>query len=167
MVMFQKAVLVVLVTLFAIFFAPTTSLAGDNETKPALDLSPELITLLRAEMTELSGGVQNIALFIATADWKSFEETSEKMHESYIMKKSLTQPQMIELKQKLPLEFKQFDGAFHARAKQLGQAAASRDPELVAFHYSRLVEACAVCHSAFAKNRFPGFAHASSEQHDH
>jgi hypothetical protein len=82
------------------------------------------------------------------------------MHESYIMKKSLTQPQMMELKRKLPREFKQLDGAFHARAKQLGQAAASKGPELVAFHYSRLVEACAGCHSAFAKNRFPGFEHA-------
>jgi hypothetical protein len=158
--MFRKDALILLVMLFAIFIAPTTSLAGDKETKPALDLSPELITLLRAEMAELSGGVQSIALFIATADWKSIEETSEKMHESYIMKKSLTQPQKMELKQKLPREFKQLDGAFHARAKQLGQAAASKDTELVTFHYSRLVEACAGCHSAFAKNRFPGFEHA-------
>jgi cytochrome c556 len=164
---FRKFVIALLVTFMAIFIVPAPSLAGDKETKPTIDLSPELIALLRAEMAELSGGIQSIALFIATADWKAIEETSDKMHGSYIMKQSLTQPQAMELKRKLPHEFKQLDAAFHARAKQLGHAAASEDPELVAFHYSRLVETCAGCHSAFAKKRFPGFEHAPIEQHEH
>lgn len=164
---FRKSVLAVLGTVLAIFIASATSHAGEKETQPSIDLTPALFALLRAEMAELSDGIQSIALFIATADWKAIEETSEKMHGSYIMKKSLTQQQARELKRKLPHEFKQLDAAFHARAKQLGQAAASADPELVAFQYSRLVEACAGCHSAFAKNRFPGFGHVLKEQHEH
>lgn len=165
--MSRKFIFSMLVTLLAVFVAPAKNFAGDEETQPTFDLSPNLISLLRAEMAELSSGIQVIALSIATADWRSIEETSKKMHGSYIMKKSLTQPQAKELKSKLPHEFKQLDAAFHARAKKLGDAAAAKDPELVAFHYSRLVEACAGCHSAFAKTRFPGFEKDPKEQHEH
>ena len=165
--MFQKFALVTLTMCLAIFIAPITSLAGDDESKQTIDLSPELVSLLRAEMTELSDGIQRTALFIATADWKAIEDTSKTMHESYIMKKSLTQQQSMELKKKLPDEFKKLDAAFHERAKQLGQAAASKDTELVSFRYARLVESCADCHNAFAKNRFPGFLHLPSEHHEH
>ena len=165
--MIQKSVSAALAMLVAMFIAPAISLAGDDESKQGIELSPELTSLLQAEMVELSGGIQSIARYIATADWKAIEETSEKMHGSYIMKKSLTQSQAMELKQKLPHEFKKLDAAFHARAKQLGQAAASKDVELISFRYSRLVESCAGCHSAFATNRFPGFLHQPSEQHEH
>jgi cytochrome c556 len=165
--MIQKSVSAVLAMLVAMFIVPAISLAGDDESKQAIELSPELTSLLQAEMVELSGGIQSIALYIATADWKAIEETSDKMHASYIMKKSLTPSQKIELKQKLPHEFKKLDAAFHQRAKQLGQAAASMDAELVSFRYSRLVESCAGCHSAFAKNRFPGFLQQPKEHHEH
>ncbi len=165
--MFRRSVVAVTVLVLAIAIAPMTSLAGDEEAKPIFELSPQLNALLRAEMAELSVGIQSIALSLAKADWKSIEDTSEKMRGSYIMKKSLTQSQAMELKQTLPHKFKQLDATFHARAKKLGQAAGSKDSELVAFHYSRLVEACANCHSAFATNRFPGFSPDPQELHEH
>ena len=165
--MFRRSVVAVPVLALVMAIAPMTGLAGDEEAKPIIKLSPQLNALLQAEMAELSVGIQNIALSLATADWKSIEETSRKMHGSYIMRKSLTQSQAMELKKKLPDEFKQLDAAFHARAKKLGQAAGSKDSELVAFHYSRLIEACANCHSAFATNRFPGFSHTPQELHEH
>ena len=121
-------------------------------------LSPDLLTLLRAEMHEIAGGVQGIVLSLATADWKAIQETSMKIRASYIMEKKLTPSQAKELEQVLPEEFKQLDAEFHQRAERLGLAAAARDPELVAFQYSRLVESCALCHSAYARSLFPGFA---------
>ncbi len=165
--MLRRSVVAVLLLILAIGIAPMTGLAGAEEAKPIIELSPQLNALLRAEMAELSVGIQRIALSLATADWKSIEETSGKMHGSYIMRESLTQSQTMELKQKLPDEFKQLDAAFHARAKKLGHAAGSKDSELIAFHYSKLVEACANCHSAFAINRFPGFSHDPQELHEH
>lgn len=130
-------------------------------------LSPGLLNLLRAEMREISGGVQEMALFIATADWKSIQETSVKIRASYIMEKKLTPAQTTELKRALPEQFKKLDADFHNRADKVGTAAAAHDAELVVFQYSRLLESCVACHSEFAKSRFPEFSSASHQVHPH
>lgn len=132
-----------------------------------LKLSPELLKLLRAEMGEIAGGVQGIALSLAIADWRPIQETSEKIRASYIMEKKLTAAQARELEQALPEHFKQLDSEFHHRAEMLGQAAAVHDPETVLFHYSRLIESCTCCHSAYARSRFPGFAAAKQRNPSH
>ncbi len=128
-----------------------------------VNLSPALRGLLSAEMREISAGVQGIALSIATGDWKSIQETSAKIRASYIMEKKLTPAQAEELEKALPEQFKQLDAEFHRRAGRLGAAAAAHDAELVTFHYSRLLESCAGCHSQFARSRFPGFSSAAVE----
>ena len=104
---------------------------------------------------------------LAAADWKSIEETSQNIRASYIMEKKLTDAHAKELEQALPENFKQLDREFHQRAEKLGAAAAAHDPELVAFQYSRLIESCADCHSAYAQTRFPGFSPPAREGHSH
>jgi len=59
-----------------------------------VQLSPDLLALLRAEMVEITGGMQSITFFLATADWHSIQETSEKIRDSYIMKMKLSAAQM-------------------------------------------------------------------------
>ena len=130
-------------------------------------LSPQLLNLLGEEMREIAAGVQGVALSLASGDWKSIEETSAKIQASYIMEKKLTASQAGELEQALPAHFKQLDAEFHRRAGRLGVAAAAHDAELVAFHYSRLVESCAVCHAAYAGQRFPGFSTPVLQGHHH
>ncbi len=141
--------------------------AEPQVTRQDLVLSPEVLKLLRAEMVEIAGGVPGIALSLASADWKFIQETSRKIRDSYVMEKKLTVAQAEELERMLPEHFKQLDSAFHQRADKLGQAAAIHDPELVAFQYSRMLESCAVCHSAYAKSRFPGFAASDRQGHQH
>lgn len=145
----------------------TTYAAEPPAPQPGIKLSPDLQNLLRAEMREISTGVQGIAVSLATADWQAIQETSTKIRTSYIMEKKLTPAQAKELEQALPEQFKQLDAEFHQRAERLGAAAAAHDPELVAFHYSRLVESCAHCHAAFAKSRFPGFSSHAQQGHHH
>lgn len=135
--------------------------------QPGIKLSPDLQNLLRAEMREITTGVQGIAVSLATADWHSIQETSTKIRTSYIMEKKLTPAQAKELEQALPERFKQLDAEFHQRAERLGDAAAAHDSEMVAFHYSRLVESCALCHAAFATSRFPGFSSPAQQGHHH
>lgn len=132
-----------------------------------IELSPDVLNLLRAEMREIAVAAQSIALSLATADWRSIEETSNNIRASYIMEKQLTANQTMELEKALPEQFKQLDAEFHQRAEKLGAAAAAHDPELVTFHYSRLIESCTRCHSAFASKRFPGFASPSQLDHHH
>ena len=83
------------------------------------------------------------------------------------MEKKLTPAQANELAQALPAEFKQLDADFHHRAEKLAWAAATHDPEIVAFAYSRLIESCAVCHSKYARSRFPGFVLPVHQDHRH
>jgi cytochrome c556 len=133
----------------------------------AVELSPDLLELLRAEMREISGGIQNVAVSVATGDWNSIRESSEKMRSSYIMQRKLTTAQASELEQALPGRFTELDMEFHQRAEKLAAAAAARDPELVVFHYARLLESCVRCHSAYAAKRFPGFASQTPQGHHH
>lgn len=130
-------------------------------------LSPELLELLRAEMREISVGVQGIAPAVATADWLSIQSTSEKIRASYILKQKLTPAQAAALGQALPSQFKQLDVDFHRRAGLVAAAAAAHNAELVIFHYSRMLENCTACHSAFAKSRFPQFSPSSENAHHH
>jgi hypothetical protein len=132
-----------------------------------ITLSPDLLSVLRAEMREIAEGVQRITLALATADWKTVQKTSATIHQSYVMKKELTPDQAKELAQALPERFKQLDADFHHRAAKLGAAASAHDAELTVFHYSRLVESCAVCHSAYARSRFPGFTPPVRQGHHH
>lgn len=83
------------------------------------------------------------------------------------MDRKLTPAQTKELEQALPDPFKKLDAEFHQRAQKLGEAAEAHDSELVAFHFSRLIESCTVCHSAYAKSRFPGFSSTAHQSHSH
>jgi cytochrome c556 len=130
-------------------------------------LSPELLKVLRAEMQEISTGVQRLALALATADWKGIQETSDNIRKSYVMEKKLTPEQTEELEHVLPERFKKLDAEFHQRAAKLGAAASVHDAELVTFHYSRLVESCVQCHIAYAQSRFPGFVAPVQQEHHH
>ncbi|MCB1845185.1 MAG: hypothetical protein KDI09_19620, partial [Halioglobus sp.] len=123
--MIQRTLLTLVFVVLATVTAATMSIAEDDSAVSTIDLSPELTLLLRAEMIELAGGVQSLAFSITTADWAAVKATSEKMHDSYIMNASLTQPQAEELRHKLPQQFKLLDAGFHTRAEKLGEAAAA------------------------------------------
>ncbi|MCJ7556667.1 MAG: hypothetical protein MUP90_07105 [Gammaproteobacteria bacterium] len=138
-----------------------------NVLSQEVQLSPDLLALLRAEMVEITGGMQGITYYLASADWHSIQETSEKIRDSYIMNMKLSAAQGEELEQALPERFKQLDAEFHHRAGKLGAAAAAHDAELVVFQYSRLLETCTVCHAAYAGSRFPGFGSDVLTEHAH
>lgn len=136
--------------------------AGHHE----LTLSAELLELLRAEMREVASGMQAIPVLLATAEWHQIHLTAGKIKNSYILKQSLTESQLAELKQILPEPFKEMDGEFHQRAGKLADAAKAKNTEAVAFQYSRMLENCVSCHSMYAQERFPGFSsQPSAHQH--
>jgi cytochrome c556 len=156
------------ITIVALLAVSANACAKDNHPQDqSLALSPELRELLRAEMREISGGIQSIALLLATADWEAIQDTSAKIQASFIMKQKLTPALKEELEHALPARFKQLDADFHHRAEKLGMAAAAHDPEEIAFHYSRMLESCTQCHAEFAADRFPGFAPKVSQDHHH
>ncbi len=132
-----------------------------------LELSPDVMELLRAEMREITVGVKHIPSSLAAADWQSIKTTATKIRESYIMESRLTPDQAEELQQALPERFKRTDAEFHQRAEKLAAAAEAHDAEAVVFHYSRLLEGCTQCHAEFATHRFPGFSSQTPPEHHH
>ena len=156
--MFAKATKILIAVIAASFTGWVARAQEPAAPTQGLGLSDGVRTLLQAEMLELAGGSQSIVLAYVSGDWTSIERTAERMRDSYVMKQNLSDAQKQELQSKLPERFKQMDKAFHERAEKLRSAAADGDAELVMFHYQRLLEACAGCHSEFAPDRFPGFA---------
>jgi len=161
----------ILIVCFLLVVVATTSITlraeGAERHAETIKLGPELLALLQAEMREITVGVQKIPVAIAQGDWETLENTGKSIRSSYIMAKSLTPEQKATLKSGLPVRFKQLDSAFHSRAGKLAHAAKARDFELVSYHYSRLIEACAQCHSLYAKEKFPGFGPAEEQGHKH
>lgn len=144
--------------------------AAPPERAPAdrapLALSPALLELFRAEMRELLAGTQAVAAALPAGDWEGIAATSRQMKASYVLEKKLTPAQGKELAA-LPGRFLELDAAFHARTEKLAEAALGRDPEAVAFHYGRLLEACAGCHASYAQARFPAFGASPPGAHRH
>ena len=164
----MNRMLSVLTLLLTLAIASTAIRAESPEhTGETLSLPPELMGLLQAEMREITIGVQKVPVAIAQADWEVLHQTGESIRSSYIMAKALTKEQIEILESSLPERFKQLDSEFHARAGSLAQAAQARDFELASYHYSRLIESCANCHSLYAKTRFPGFAPVEEHGHKH
>ena len=160
--------LFVLALLISLAIASTDIRAEDSDhTGKTLSLPPELMGLLQAEMREITIGIQKVPVAIAQADWEVLHQTGESIRSSYIMAKALTKEQIETLESSLPDRFKQIDSEFHARAGSLAKAAEARDFELASYHYSRLVESCASCHSLYAKTRFPGFGPVEEQGHQH
>lgn len=147
--------------LLALMLAAPTAVAADEHGEE-LKLSPELRSLLQAEMRELLAGSQAIAAALPTGDWAGLGEAARKMQGSYVMAQKLTDEQKAELGN-LPEHFRHVDASFHGRAGKLAEAAMHKDVEAAAFHYSRMLEACAACHSAYAAERFPGLRPAAQE----
>ena len=148
--------------------ASVAAVAGNEPgARRDIELPPELLELLRAEMREITAGTQSMAVALVTGDWQSIAETSGRIRDSYIMQQRLTPEQMKTLEHALPEPFKQLDLEFHGRAERVGAAAAAHDAERVAYELSRLLETCAACHTAFAKSRFPGFPSPTGHEGHH
>ena len=144
------------------------SYAQDKQTETGnLELSAGLMDLLRTEMREILSGVQSIPSSIAMAKWKEIADISNKIKSSYILAQKITPEQKKELQHKLPEYFRIMDENFHIEAGKLESAARNHDPQLVTFHYYRLIESCASCHSTYAAKRFPGFLPEKKIEHHH
>lgn len=165
--------MLLLACMFSLCLAAAASAAPPAEAPPhrpsansALAMSPALLELFRSEMRELQSGTQAIAAALPAGDWDGIVKASRQMKQSYILEKKLTPAQRKELGA-LPERFRDLDAEFHARADRLAAAAASHDPELVSFQYSRVLETCTSCHAAFAPARFPGLGARSPASHQH
>lgn len=129
-------------------------------------LSAPLREALSQEMLALQSGMMTIIPAFAAGSWTEVAATARRMEQSYILKQALSAEQREELHRLLPAGFLELDAQFHYLAGMLEHAASNRKPELAAFYFSRMMEACATCHSRYAAGKFPALA-AEDEGHGH
>ena len=133
------------------------STPADRQTE-AVQLSPGVKSLLTREMIELQNGMKEIVPALVAGKWQEIETIGKRMHDSYIMKKSLTEEQMHELHESLPAGFQQLDHAFHHSASLMAEAAGKQNHKQVSYYYFRLTETCVECHTLYATEKFPLFS---------
>jgi hypothetical protein len=131
-------------------------------------LSAPLRAALSQEMVALQNGMIGIVPAFVAGDWALVSKTARKMEESHILRQVLSAEQREQLHRLLPARFLEMDAQFHALAGMLAHAADNRKPELAAFYYSRMLEACTACHTRYATGKFPALAPTDTPgPHDH
>ncbi len=131
-------------------------------------LTPRLKTLLADEMQQISQATADLALAIASGDHRTAMKLAVSVHDSFILKQSLTDQDKKDLMEAVPAAFVALDQRFHTTAGKLAHAAEAEDSELQGFYFSKMIRSCVTCHAEFASDRFPGLGHGESQsEHSH
>jgi hypothetical protein len=131
-------------------------------------LSPPLRSALSQEMAALQNGMMQLIPAFASGQWQTVAQIGKQMQESFIIRQALSESQLDELHSALPEDFLELDADFHYLAGMLSHAASERKPELVAFYFGRMAEACVACHRRYATGKFPALATPGTESpHGH
>jgi len=132
------------------------SAPGEEPISP--NLTPKLRELLRQEMVAIQEASQDILLALTAGDEARVAERAQQIHDSFILKRSMTPEDRTHLMTVAPDDFVQRDRAFHGLAAELATAARAGDRPAQHARFGQMIEACAQCHQRYAADRFPDFA---------
>jgi cytochrome c553 len=133
--------------------------AAAQEVKPVSpDLTPKLQELLRKEMLSIEGASQQILSYLIAGDDARVAELAQQIHDSFILKQSMTPEDKQDLIAAVPEGFVSRDRAFHGMSKALAEAARDGDRARQNEEFGKMLGACTACHSAYATDRFPKLA---------
>lgn len=143
-----------LALLVALLAIPTPPSAETDAVTP--ELTPKLERLLRQEMQAILGAMDTLFEGIVTGDHATVADKARRIHDSFILKRSLTAQDRKDLKAAVPPRFLELDKRFHKAAAKLAEAAEERDVQRELAIYTRMSRACVTCHSDYVTKRFPG-----------
>jgi hypothetical protein len=125
-------------------------------------LPPKFKNLLNEEMLQIQDAMQRMIPFLATGNTEA-ADLAEKIHNSFILKKSLSKEELQELISLLPKGFVKLDRAFHTKAKDLATAVRKNDFIIGGKIYGEMVSGCINCHSHYASQNFPGLTESGKK----
>jgi len=149
----------------AMIFALST--AAYAEDPVGTKLTPRLKDLLANEMQQVAQATADLSLAIASGDHETVMTVGMAVHNSFILKQSLTDQDKKDLMGAVPPEFIALDRRFHVLAGKLAHAAEAHDSELQAVYYAKMLESCIAYHSHFATDKFPGLGADGAGENDH
>lgn len=133
--------------------------AAGNENRPdELALPANLLHLLQQEMQQIESGMQLLLDYLARGEAQNAADIAMQIHDSFILKQSLSQQELQQLVSILPTGFVHMDRAFHSNAKKLAEAAQQNDFTTSIKIYGDRAQACVSCHAQYAPEKFPGLA---------
>lgn len=118
-------------------------------------LTPKLQGLLRAEMLSINDASQAILAALVVGDDERVATLAQQIHDSFILRQSMTAEDKAYLMAVAPEDFVQMDRGLHEISAELAQAARVRDRPLQRERFGRMIESCSACHARFATDRFP------------
>jgi hypothetical protein len=151
--------------LITLMFILTSVAHADESVGPKL--TPRLKELVGEEMRQISTAMGGIWTGIVQGDHQTVAEQGMMVHNSFIMKRSLTKVDKKNLMAVVPPAFLKLDKKFHGLAKKLAEAATAHDSELELFYFGRMTGTCVACHTTYSRDRFPGFGERSVVDHNH
>lgn len=132
----------------------TASLYAQEAVGPRL--TPKLKGLLVKEMQAVLGAQQTILKAIVQGEHETVAQQARQIHNSFILKQSLTPEDRKDLQAAVPEGFILTDRAFHEAAAALADAALMGDSEAQLDQFAKMNNFCLTCHSRYAVDRFPG-----------
>lgn len=120
-------------------------------------LTPKLQDLLRKEMLSVNEASQEILAAMVMGDDKRVAILAQQIHDSFILRQSMTPEDKADLMAAVPEDFVKMDRGFHEISAELAQAARAKDRPLQQERFGRMIDACVACHLKYATDRFPAF----------
>lgn len=132
-----------------------STLAADPVTPKLTD---KLSQLLKQEMRSIQSAMASIHVSIVTGEHEQVATNAQQIHDSFIMKQSLTEQDKKDLMSAVPKGFVELDQNFHRLAAGLANAAKQKDTEKQYELYNEMTGSCIACHSRYVSDRFDGLA---------
>lgn len=148
---------VLMVLLIGVFGNASTPTALAQELNVASQLTPRLQDLLRQEMVSIQAAGQEILAALVAGDDARVGRLAQQIHDSFILRQSMTAEDKQDLMAVVPEAFVQRDKAFHQLAAQLAQAARAGDRAAQHASFAEMIQACSGCHARYARDRFSAY----------
>tara|TARA_R110001599_G_C12277316_1_gene663114 strand:- start:38846 stop:39349 length:504 start_codon:yes stop_codon:yes gene_type:complete len=120
------------------------------------DLTEKLRGLLVREMVAIESAMLDIYSAIVQGNHTTVAQQGQAIHDSFILKLSLTKEDRQDLKAAVPQEFLQLDARFHKLAALLAKAGEEESTQEQVEIFNRMTESCIACHSRYVTDRFEG-----------
>lgn len=137
-----------------ISLAVTTAVIAAEPVTPKL--TDKLSRLLQQEMRSIQAAMGSIHTAMVTGEHETVAQNAQQIHDSFILKQSMTEQDRKDLMAAVPDDFIKLDQEFHKLAAKLAEAGTKKNTRQQQQLYSEMSRACIACHGKYVSDRFPG-----------
>lgn len=134
--------------------AVTTAVMAAEPVTPKL--TEKLSRLLQQEMRSIQAAMGTIHTAMVTGEHETVARNAQQIHDSFILKQSMTEQDRSDLMAAVPKDFIKLDKEFHKLAAELAEAGRDENTEKQGQLYHEMTRSCIACHGKYVSDRFSG-----------